>query len=133
VPATLARAGAGLIAAPFLDVRGGQRNALGLDPALRIVHPAPRIALHFRWPGAAVPKGKVKDVATMLTAIHAQEDRREALAKARSVVHKLRQLKLKRAAELLEKGVHETASYSSFPREHWRHIKTNNPLERILR
>jgi transposase-like protein len=29
--------------------------------------------------------------------------------------------------------MHETLSYYEFPTEHWRHIKTNNPLERILR
>jgi len=42
-------------------------------------------------------------------------------------------MKLKGAAELLEEGAVETVSYYAFPSEHWRHIKTNNPLERILR
>ncbi len=27
----------------------------------------------------------------------------------------------------------ETLTYYSFPEEHWRRIRTNNPLERILR
>ena len=77
--------------------------------------------------------GKVKDVAAMLKAIHAREDRKEAFAKAKTVQQKLVQMKLKKAAELFEGGVQETFSYYTFPREHWRHIKTNNPLERILR
>ena len=42
-------------------------------------------------------------------------------------------MKLKKAAELVRDGIEETLSHYYFPREHWRHIKTNNPLERILR
>jgi hypothetical protein len=38
-----------------------------------------------------------------------------------------------RAAELVEMAVEETLSYYAFPEEHWRRIRTNNPLERILR
>ncbi len=93
-----------------------------------------RCVVHFyRNVFTMVPKGKVKDVAAMLKAIHAQEDRREALAKAQNVRTKLIQMKLKKAAELVQEGIEETLSYYGFPREHWRHIKTNNPLERILR
>ena len=36
-----------------------------------------------------VPKGKVREVAAMLKAIHAQENRDEALKKAKSVTKKL--------------------------------------------
>jgi putative transposase len=93
-----------------------------------------RCVVHFyRNVFTKVPKGKVKSVAAMLKAIHAQEDRQEALAKAKAVAKKLMQMKLKSAAELLQEGIEETLSYYSFPREHERHIKTNNPLERILR
>jgi transposase-like protein len=93
-----------------------------------------RCVVHFyRNVFTRVPKGKVKDVAAMLKAIHAQEDRREALAKAKAVAKKLTQLKMKKAGELVSEGVEETLRYALFPREHWRHIKTNNPLERILR
>jgi len=30
-------------------------------------------------------------------------------------------------------GIEETLAYYAFPEEHWRRIRTNNPLERILR
>src|SRR5262249_44028691 len=73
-----------------------------------------------------------REVATMLKAIHAQEDRREALAKAQVVVKKLALMKLKKAADTVHEGVGEAVSYYEFPREHWRNVKTNNPLERIL-
>jgi transposase-like protein len=80
-----------------------------------------------------VPRGKVKTVATMLKAIHAQEDVREARKKAKTIVAKLEAMKLKRAAEIVRDGVDETLSYYEFPGEHWRRIRTNNPMERIMR
>jgi len=65
--------------------------------------------------------------------IHAAEDVHAAREKARQVVAKLRDQRLTKAAELIETSVHETLTYYSFPEEHWRRIRTNNPLERILR
>ncbi len=49
------------------------------------------------------------------------------------MIEKLRALKLNRAAELLEGFVGETLTYYAFPDTHWRFIRTNNPLERIIR
>ena len=49
------------------------------------------------------------------------------------VIEKLRALRLTRAADLVEAAVEETLAYYAFPEEHWRRIRTNNPLERILR
>jgi putative transposase len=93
-----------------------------------------RCVVHFyRNVWTAVPSAKVRDVAAMLKAIHAQEDRAAAEQKAVQVVSKLRDLKLGKAAELVETGIAETLAYYEFPREHWRSIRTNNPLERIIR
>lgn len=112
-------------------------KCLGLIEALGDTFPEARwqrCVVHFyRNVFTKVPKGKVIDVAAMLKAIHAQEDGREAAAKAKAVVKKLTQMRLKAAAEILKAGIAETLSYYSFPRTHWRHIKTNNPLERIMR
>ncbi len=69
----------------------------------------------------------------MAKAVHAQEDREGALAKAEQVVAKLEGMRLGKAAELVRASVAETLSYMSFPREHWVHIRTNNPLERLNR
>src|SRR6516165_2307885 len=69
----------------------------------------------------------------MLKAIHAQEDAAAAKEKVRQVVAKLRDMRLGKAAEIVEAGVDETLSYYSFPPEHWRSIRTNNPLERLNR
>jgi transposase-like protein len=93
-----------------------------------------RCVVHFyRNVFTVVTKGKVKEVAAMLKAIHAQEDRREALQKATQVIKKLQGMKLGRAADILKEGIEETVSYYEFPREHWRRIRTNNPLERIMK
>jgi transposase-like protein len=80
-----------------------------------------------------VPSTKVREIAAMLKAIHASEDVVAAREKAIRVIEKLRALRLIRAAELVEAAVEETLTYYAFPEEHWRRIRTNNPLERILR
>ena len=46
---------------------------------------------------------------------------------------KLRAMRLTKAAELVEAKAHETLTYFAFPSNHWRQVKTNNPLERIIR
>jgi putative transposase len=93
-----------------------------------------RCMVHFyRNVFSVVPKGKVRDVVVMLKAIHAQEDRQEALNKAEAIAKKLEGMKLKQAAETVRQGAAETLCYYAFPREHWRQIRTNNPLERVMR
>ena len=93
-----------------------------------------RCVVHFyRNVWTAVPSGQVREVAAMLKAIHAQEDREAARQKADAVVVKLQQMKLAQAAQLVREGIEETLSYYEFPREHWRCLRTNNPLERIMR
>ena len=69
----------------------------------------------------------------MLKAIHAQEDREAALVKSQQVVAKLAFMKLPKVATFVRETVPETLSYMSYPREYWCRIRTNNPLERIMR
>jgi putative transposase len=80
-----------------------------------------------------VPSTKVKEVAAMLKAIHAQEDAASAQEKAAAVVEKLKAMKLKKAAEKVAESVAETLTYYRFPAEHHRQIRTNNMLERVMR
>lgn len=87
----------------------------------------------YRNVGSQAPKAKVKEVMAMLKAIHAQEDREAAEKKASDVVAKLKTMKLTKAAKIVEEGAGETLSYMALPREHWTRIRTNNPLERIMR
>jgi transposase-like protein len=93
-----------------------------------------RCTVHFyRNVSSHVPRPKMREVAAMLKAIHAAEDAAAARDKARQVVAKLREQRLTKAADLIEASVDETLAYYGFPEEHWRRIRTNNPLERILR
>ena len=80
-----------------------------------------------------VPAAKVRDVAHMLKAIHAQESREAAEQKARMIIEELKARKMSKAAELVEQAVNETLAYYAFPDIHWQKIQTNNPLERIMR
>lgn len=112
-------------------------KCLGLVEALGEFFPAAawqRCVVHFyRNVFRLVPTGKVREVAALLKAIHAQEDRQAALQKAEQVIAKLEGMRLGKAAELVRLGVVETLAYMSFPREHWTRIRTNNPLERLNR
>jgi transposase-like protein len=112
-------------------------KALGLVESLGKFYPDARwqrCTVHFmRNVLGHVPRGRMREVSAMLKAIYAQEDRAEAVLKAKGVAEKLRRMKLAGAAKVLEDGAHETLSYYAFPSEHWRRIRTNNPLERIMK
>src|ERR1035441_9073776 len=93
-----------------------------------------RCVVHFyRNVWTAVPAGKVKEVAGMLKAIHAQEDAKAAKEKAFQIIEKLKIMRLARAAEIVAGGIDETLSYYRMRSEHWRCLRTNNPLERLMR
>ena len=80
-----------------------------------------------------VPSAKMREVADMLKAIHASEDRPAADKKVCDVIDKLKAGKMWTAAEMVEQNAHETLAYYAFPPHHWRRIRTNNPLERLMR
>jgi len=93
-----------------------------------------RCTVHFyRNVFSATPRSKLKLVAKMLKAIHAQESKSAAREKARQVGKDLRDMKLKEAAKKVEDSIEETLSYMDFPYEHWQRIRTNNVIERLNR
>ena len=93
-----------------------------------------RCTVHFyRNIFSVVPNTKMKEVSIMLKAIHASEDREAALEKTASVIEKLERMKLRQAAKKIKESIDETLTYYDFPSAHWRRIRTNNPLERIMR
>ena len=68
-----------------------------------------RCVVHFyRNIFSHVPSGKMKPVAMMLKAIHAQESREAAQEKAARIADELQAMRLNKAAELLRERVHET-------------------------
>ena len=110
---------------------------LGLVESIAEVFPDAdwqRCVVHFyRNVFSHVPRGKMREVAAMLKAIHAQEGRESAENKTKDVIDKLRAMKLKSAADLVEKSICETFTYFAYPPQHWLKIKTNNPMERLLK
>ena len=93
-----------------------------------------RCTVHFyRNVFGAVPRSKMKTVAQMLKAIHAQENKKAAREKARAVAEELKAMKLKEAAKKVEDSIEETLTYYDFPSEHWVKIRTNNVIERLNR
>lgn len=93
-----------------------------------------RCTVHFyRNVLAKVPKSRRPKTAAMLKAIHAMESREASEAKAIEVAEELDKMKLKEAAKVVRNGYAETLTYTRFPREHWRRIRTNNAIERLNR
>ncbi|MDM8271576.1 IS256 family transposase [Thermophilibacter provencensis] len=93
-----------------------------------------RCTVHFyRNVLARVPKSRRAKVAAMLKAIHAMESREAAEAKALEVAAGLDGMRLGEAAKVVRNGYAETLTYTRFPREHWRRIRTNNAIERLNR
>ena len=112
-------------------------KCLGMLEAVGEVFPEAkyqRCTVHFyRNVFSVVPRSKIKLVAKMLKAIHAQESKKAAREKAKAVVAELNAMKLKEAAKKVEDGIEETLTYCDFPSEHWTRIRTNNVIERLNR
>lgn len=93
-----------------------------------------RCTVHFyRNVFSVTPRSKMKLVAKMLKAIHAQESKAAAREKAEQVAKDLQEMKLKEAAKKVRDSIEETLSYMEFPYEHWLRIRTNNVIERLNR
>ena len=112
-------------------------KCIGLVDAISAVFPDARyqrcIVQFYRNVFSVVPHSKVKEVAAMLKAIHAQEDLGSAREKAASVALKLKTMKLSQAAAKIESDIEETLTYMYFPREHRIKIRSNNGIERLMR
>lgn len=93
-----------------------------------------RCMVHFyRNVFSVVPAKRMKEVAAMLKAIHASEDKEAAQKKAEQVCEKLEGMRLKEGAKKVRDSIDETLTYYDFPREHRTRIRTNNALERIMK
>ena len=112
-------------------------KAAGMVGAIAEVFPEAayqRCTVHFyRNVLARVPKSRRPRVAAMLKAIHAMESREASEAKALEVAGELERMRLGEAARVVREGFTETLTYTRFPREHWRRIRTNNAIERLNR
>src|SRR6266581_4355110 len=92
-----------------------------------------RCRVHFvRNVLALVPRSAAEMVAATIRTVFAQPDPSGAREQWRKVADGLR-ARFPRAASLLDEAEEDVLAYLAFPREHWRQIWSNNPLERLNR
>ena len=92
-----------------------------------------RCRVHFvRNVLAFVPKGAQEMVAATIRTVFAQPEPELARDTWRRVADSLRG-RFPRVAALMDEAEADVLAYLGFPREHWRQIWSNNPLERLNR
>ena len=90
-----------------------------------------RCRVHFvRNALALVPKGAAEMVAATIRTVFVQPDAKNAREQWRKVADGFR-TRFPRLAELMDAAEDDVLAYLGFPREHWRQIWSNNPLERL--
>ena len=90
-----------------------------------------RCRVHFvRNVLTKVPKATQSMVATLIRSIFEQPDHEQVLAQHARVVEQLAE-RFADAAEMLTGAEGDILAFSSFPKEHWRQIWSNNPQERL--
>jgi len=77
-----------------------------------------------------VPKSAQSFVATMVRTIFAQPDAETVHEQYHRIVDQL-QTRFPEAAALLEDAAPDLLAFTSFPKEHWRQLWSNNSLERL--
>jgi putative transposase len=77
-----------------------------------------------------VPKSAQSFVATMVRTIFAQPDAETVHEQHRRIVDQL-ETRFPDAAALLEEAAADLLAFTSFPKEHWRQLWSNNSLERL--
>ncbi len=90
-----------------------------------------RCRVHFvRNALSMVPKGDQQMVGATIRTVFAQPDAHSAHEQWRRVADGFRG-RFPRLAELMDEAEEDVLAYSAFPKEHWRQIWSNNPLERL--
>lgn len=79
-----------------------------------------------------VPKSAQNFVATLVRSIFAQPDHDAVWAQHARVVEQLEE-HFADAATMLAEAAHDILAFSTFPKEHWRQVWSNNPQERLNR
>jgi putative transposase len=121
------------------------RGLAGVKLASSDAHPGLVDAIAATLPGAAwqrcrthfmrnlltrVPKSAQSFVATMVRTIFAQPDADTVHEQHRRIVDQL-ETRFPEAAALLEEAAPDLFAFTSFPKEHWRQLWSNNSLERL--
>ena len=121
------------------------RGLAGVELVISDAHPGLKEAVQAVCSGASwqrcrthamrnlltrVPRSAQPAVATLVRTIFAQPDQQTTWAQHERVVAELAR-RFPDAATLLAEAAEDLLAYAAFPREHWRQIWSNNPLERL--
>jgi putative transposase len=79
-----------------------------------------------------VPKSAQSLVATLVRSIFAQPDTDSVLEQHQRVCDQLAE-RFPTAAEMLKDAAPDLLAFTTLPKEHWRQLRSNNPLERLNR
>jgi len=124
----------GLVARGLSGVRLVSSDAPGLVDAIAGTLPGAswqRCRTHFmRNLLTKVPKTAQGFVATMVRTIFAQPDAQTVREQHKRIVAQL-EARFPEAATLLDEASPDLLAFASFPKEHWRQLWSNNPLERL--
>ena len=85
-----------------------------------------------RQVAAHISGTRARELSGLVRAIYNAASLEDAQGRARHVSSQLRGEELDAAASLLEDGVFDTLSYYTFPKSHWRQIRSASPIERML-
>ena len=110
------------------DAHEGLKSAIG-----KVLHGASwqRCRTHFmRNLLSKVPKSSQSLVATLVRGIFEQPDSDAVWRMHAEVVEKL-EARFAAASKLLDEAGADILAFSPFPKEHWRRVWSNNPLERL--
>ena len=110
------------------DAHEGLKSAIG-----KVLHGASwqRCRTHFmRNLLSKVPKSSQSLVATLVRGIFEQPDSDAVWRMHAEVVEKL-EARFAAASKLLDEAGGDILAFSPFPKEHWRRVWSNNPLERL--
>jgi putative transposase len=78
-----------------------------------------------------VPRHAQPMIASLVRTIFAQERPEDAWAQLHRVVDQLHAGKFRDAADLLAEAAPDVLAYTAFPRDTWKKVWSNNPLERL--
>ena len=110
------------------DAHEGLKDAIG---AVLVGATWQRCRTHFmRNLLTRVRKSAQPMVATLVRTVFAQPDAESTWAQLQRVVEQL-EARFPEAAHLLADASHDVLAFTSFPKQHWRQVWSNNPQERL--
>jgi len=79
-----------------------------------------------------LPKSMQPEITVLLTDLYESKTKKECERGARALSDRLRATKHNDAADTLLRDFDKMTTFYNFPKEHWKHIRSSNPLESVF-